>query len=62
MKSDRRNTPGNSIDGMPQSNKPTGLYVKLPRGYAGAKLARKAIMKMVAVNHPRGTRANGVTV
>lgn len=31
-------------------------------GYPGAKLARKAIQKAVAVKHPRGLRLDGVTV
>ena len=31
-------------------------------GYPGAKLARKALMKQVAVKHPRGLRADGVTI
>ena len=31
-------------------------------GYPGAKLARKALMKQVAVSHPRGLRADGVTI
>lgn len=44
--------------GNPQSNKDDGL----PRGYSGAKLARKAIQKAVAVKHPRGLRLDGVTV
>lgn len=44
--------------GNPQSNKDDGL----PRGYPGAKLARKAVQKAVAVKHPRGLRLDGVTV
>lgn len=58
MKSDRKNKPSNSIDGCPQSNKDDNL----PRGYPGAKMARRAIFKGIAVKHPRGLRANGVTV
>lgn len=45
-------------DGCPQSEKDDGL----PRGYSGAKLARKAMLKQVAVKHPRGLRLDGVTI
>lgn len=46
------------IEGCRQSNKDDNL----PRGYPGAKMARKARMRFLAVNHPRGLRANGITV
>jgi hypothetical protein len=46
-----------SMHGCPQSNKDDAL----PRGYPGAKLARKAAMNFAAVKHPRGLRQNGVT-
>ena len=51
-------TPGWSWDGCTQSDKKDGL----PRGYPGAKLARKAMLKQVAVKHPRGLRLDGATV
>lgn len=34
----------------------------LPRFYPGAKLARKAVQKAIGVKHPRGLRADGVTI
>lgn len=43
------------IDGCRQSNKDDGM----PRGYPGAKLARKAAMNYAGVKHMRGLRANG---
>lgn len=46
------------INGCMQSNKEDDL----PRGYPGAKMARKAHMRFLAVKHSRGLRANGVTV
>lgn len=58
MKSDRKNKPSNSIDGSPQSEKNDNL----PRGYSGAKLARRAIFKGIAVKHPRGLRVDGLTI
>lgn len=58
MKSNRRIKPANVYDGCPQSNKDDNL----PRGYPGAKMARRAIFKGIAVKHPRGLRANGVIV
>lgn len=58
-RSSYRNTKaGRVIDGCTQSSKKDGL----PRGYPGAKLARKAMMKQVAVKHARGLRLDGVTV
>lgn len=45
-------------DGCTQSSREDGL----PRGYPGAKLARKAMLKQVAVKHPRGLRLDGATV
>ena len=33
----------------------------LPSGYPGAKLARKAMQRAIAVKHPRGLRVHGVT-
>ena len=54
-----RNTKAGHVEyGCPQSDKDDNL----PRGYPGAKLARKAFMKQLAVKHPRGLRANGVTI
>lgn len=54
-----RNTKaGYNLDGCPQSGKEDDL----PRGYPGAKLARKAMLKQVAVKHPRGLRLDGATV
>lgn len=47
-----------SDDGCTQSSRKDGL----PRGYPGAKLARKAMLKQVAVKHPRGLRLDGVTI
>lgn len=32
----------------------------LPHGYPGAKMARKAIQKAIAVKHPRGLRTNDI--
>ena len=32
----------------------------LPSGYPGAKMARKAIQKAIAVKHPRGLRTNDI--
>lgn len=53
-----RNTKAsNVLDGCPQSKKDDDL----PRGYPGAKLVRKAVMKQVAVKHSRGLRLDGVT-
>lgn len=49
---------GYVMDGCPQSEKDDDL----PRGYPGAKLARKAMLKQVAVKHPRGLRLDGATV
>lgn len=47
-----------TFDGCVQSHAKDDL----PRGYPGAKLARKAKQKAIAVKHPRGLRLNGVTV
>lgn len=44
------------IDGCRQSNKDDTL----PRGYPGAKLARKAAMNFAGVKHMRGLRVNGI--
>lgn len=33
----------------------------LPSGYPGAKLARKAMQRAVAVKHPRGLRSNDIS-
>lgn len=46
-----------AYNGCVQSDKDDGM----PRGYPGAKLARKARQGYLAVNHPRGIRANGIT-
>ena len=51
-------SPGWNWDGCTQSEKKDDL----PRGYPGAKLARKAMMKQIAVKHPRGLRLDGVTI
>ena len=32
----------------------------LPSGYPGAKMARKAIQRAIAVSHPRGLRTNDI--
>lgn len=32
----------------------------LPHGYPGAKMARKAVQKAIAVSHPRGLRTNDI--
>lgn len=32
----------------------------LPHGYPGAKMARKAIQRAIAVNHPRGLRTDDI--
>ena len=58
-RSSYRNTKaGRVIDGCPQPSRSDSL----PRGYPGAKLARKAMLKQVAVKHPRGLRLDGATV
>lgn len=57
-RSARNTKAGYSIDGCPQPGKNDDL----PRGYPGAKLARKAMQKQVAVKHPRGLRLDGVTI
>lgn len=58
MKSNRRIKLSNVVDGCSQSDK----YDNLPRGYPGAKLARRAVFKGIAVKHPRGLRVDGLTV
>lgn len=45
-------------EGCPQSENSDGL----PRSYPGAKMARKAMQKALAVKHPRGLRLDGKTV
>jgi hypothetical protein len=52
-----RDTSGKSVNGCKQSKKDDGL----PRGYPGAKMARKAEMKFLAVRHCRGLRQDGAT-
>lgn len=53
---------GNSFRSATPSKRKGFDKTGLPSGYPGAKLARKAAMKHVGVKHPRGLRADGVTV
>lgn len=54
--------PNYGIPFVPRTGKVGINKEGLPRFYPGAKLARKAVQKAVGVKHPRGLRANGVTV